>query len=161
MKNGEQKMSNLRPPWANGQSANPGGPRRPLREAVLRRLTKPRANAIADKLISMAVAGDLDAIALLCKRGIIGSLIKDEIKSVATPEKIKKIVAKVMRMAEAGDSKAVKFLRLHLDGPMPRPSREDSQGKGDRTVLITGPPQLRPEPQSTSQTLPELPNKPE
>jgi len=87
--------------------------------------------------------------------------IKDEIKSAATLEKIKKIVANVMRMAEAADSKAVKFLRLHLDGPLPRRSHEDSQGKGDRTVLITGPPQLRPEPQSTSQTLPELPNKPE
>ena len=87
--------------------------------------------------------------------------IKDEIKSAATPEKIKKIVAKVMKMAEAGDLKAVEFLRLHLDGPLPRPSREDSQGEGDHVVLLTGPEPLRPEPRSTSQTLPELPDEPE
>jgi hypothetical protein len=86
--------------------------------------------------------------------------IKDEIRSAATPEKIKKIVAKVMEMAEAGDLKAVEFLRLHLDGQLPRPSREDSHGKGGNVVLISGPDQLRQEPQSTSQTLPELPDEP-
>jgi hypothetical protein len=87
--------------------------------------------------------------------------MKDEIKSAATPEKIKKIVAKVMEMAEAGDLKAVEFLRLHLDGPLPRPPREDSHGEGGHVVLLTNPAQLGPGPQSTSQTLPELPNKPE
>jgi len=87
--------------------------------------------------------------------------VRDEIKSAATPEKIKKIVAKVMKMAEAGDLKAVEFLRLHLDGPLPRPPREDSQGEGGHVVLVTNPAQLGPGPQSTSQTLPKLPDEPE
>jgi hypothetical protein len=65
--------------------------------------------------------------------------IKEAIKAACSPERIKKIVDKVVQMAEEGDLRAVEFVRVHLDGPLPLPLKEaDGETETGPVVFVSG-----------------------